>query len=115
MPGLQRALSRVEEAEVVRSCGKDRRICCLGLEPARLLGEPQCLGRSGQASQRRLTGGFPEHTESRAGGSLSLWEVSKKAIQPHHQEWVLHLSPFQSHPPASSCQGETGKGGFSLL
>lgn len=50
MPGLQRAPSREEEAEVEHSCDKDRRICCLGLEPAQ---ELQCLGRSGQAPRGR--------------------------------------------------------------
>lgn len=81
MPGLQREPSRVGKAEVAHSCGKDKRMGCLSLEPAQgteVLGEVwagstwQEWGLLGFS-----TGRFPEHGGSGAAGSLSLQEMSK--------------------------------------
>lgn len=56
MPGLQRVLSRVEEAEVVRSCGKDRRILLPGLGAC--LGNRSAWGGLGRLHTGALLEGF---------------------------------------------------------
>lgn len=120
VPGLQRAPSR-EEAEVARSCGKDKRMCCLGLGPARDL---RCLGRSVQAPHGRSGAvqasqpqGFLSTEEAgllesflygRCLSGRPICHLSRVILQPHGASEKLKYGGFSIFSDPSTRQGGVG-------